>query len=110
MQILTTKSVILYILMAGYIAISFAFACVYDALNLTTAHNLWENFYFSMTTITTVGYGDFTPKGLGQVFACLEMMTGLLYQVVAIGTGSAFLLNLEDSNKKTSSDRIASSP
>jgi ion channel len=41
--------------------------------------------YYSFVTLTTVGYGDFTPApGLGQALAALEGMSGQLYLVTVV--------------------------
>ena len=45
-----------------------------------------RSFYWTIVTITTVGYGDITPQtALGQVIAALAMLTG--YSIIAIPTG-----------------------
>jgi Ion channel len=42
-------------------------------------------FYFSLVTLSTVGYGDITPVSkLARILAALEAMTGLLYIAVLI--------------------------
>ncbi len=42
--------------------------------------------YWTIVTITTVGYGDITPQtSLGQVIASLVMLTG--YSIIAVPTG-----------------------
>jgi len=39
--------------------------------------NLWESFYFSVITFTTLGYGDFHPlNGIGQLLSILEAFIG----------------------------------
>lgn len=45
-----------------------------------------ERVYFSFTTLTTTGYGDFTPaQSLGRALAVVEMLVGQLYLVTVIG-------------------------
>lgn len=45
-----------------------------------------RSIYWTIVTITTVGYGDITPKtDLGQVIASLAMLTG--YSIIAVPTG-----------------------
>jgi voltage-gated potassium channel Kch len=34
--------------------------------------------YFSMVTLTTLGYGDYIPQGAGQYLAAIEAMTGYI--------------------------------
>jgi len=38
-----------------------------------------DAFYFSTTTITTLGYGDITPVGIFRFFVILEVLMGLIY-------------------------------
>ena len=43
-------------------------------------------FYFSMTTLTTLGYGDILPvKPVARSLATLEGLIGQLYPAVLIG-------------------------
>lgn len=45
-----------------------------------------KSVYWTIVTITTVGYGDITPQTpLGQVIAAMAMLTG--YSIIAIPTG-----------------------
>ena len=45
-----------------------------------------RSIYWTIVTITTVGYGDITPQTpLGQVIATMAMLTG--YSIIAIPTG-----------------------
>jgi len=40
--------------------------------------SLYDSFYFSITTYTTVGYGDIAPLGDVRFLAGLEALTGLV--------------------------------
>jgi hypothetical protein len=43
-------------------------------------------FYFSLTTLTTLGYGDILPlKSLARSLATMEGLIGQLYPAVLIG-------------------------
>lgn len=54
-----------------------------------------KSIYWTIVTITTVGYGDITPKtDLGQAIAALTMLIG--YSIIAIPTG---ILTSEISNE-----------
>jgi hypothetical protein len=58
-----------------------SFAVAHDKLLL--AENIY--LYFSLVTITTLGYGDITPIGNHAVsFAVLEAITGQIYLVVVV--------------------------
>lgn len=44
----------------------------------------WQVLYFSIVTITTLGYGDFVPEKWGmmaQIIVTLELLTGLFFIV-----------------------------
>ena len=55
-------------------------------------HQPWaENFsrvaYFSFVTLTTLGYGDISPKlPLAQVVVYLEAMTGIFYMAIVVAS------------------------
>ena len=56
--------------------------------------------YWSVVTMTTVGYGDIAPKTvLGQMLATILMVMG--YGIIAVPTGifSAQLVNIQNQNK-----------
>lgn len=45
------------------------------------------SFYFTVETITTVGYGDFKPiSPIEKIFLIITMITGVLLFTVANGT------------------------
>jgi voltage-gated potassium channel len=45
-----------------------------------------RSIYWTIVTITTVGYGDITPQTvIGQIIATMAMLTG--YSIIAIPTG-----------------------
>ncbi len=51
-----------------------------------TSGTLGDRVYFSFTTLTTTGYGDFTPvTATGHALAVLEMVMGQLYLVTVVG-------------------------
>ena len=75
-----------FILMYLYIFLIFIFAGIY--FNLHAQINLpkdvsklsfWHALYFSAITLTSTGYGDFTPTGLARFFASLQAILGTLY-------------------------------
>ena len=52
--------------------------CFYE-YNSPANLTLSDSLYFSTTTITTLGYGDITPRGVLRYFAMAEVILGLLY-------------------------------
>lgn len=49
--------------------------------------NFFESIYFSVVTLTTLGYGDFLPQNwLSQLFVIYEVLVGILLIVVVIAT------------------------
>jgi len=90
-----------------YLLISFLFALLYHSiylLNTETAFKGLNSFdrkefmYFSLTTLTTVGYGDITP-GLSSTrsLANLEGLIGQLYPAILI----ARLVSMEFESSKS---------
>ncbi len=64
--------------------ILFAFSyLMFDGVSFTgtcLSQKLWQSFYFSVTTFTTLGYGDFQPANLaGQVLALAEALIGAFF-------------------------------
>lgn len=84
-----------YVLTA-YLIVNFFFACIYyfvigvDQLGGMGMESEWrkfaEAFFFSAQTITTVGYGHISPKGLeASAVAAMESLFGLLSFALATG-------------------------
>jgi hypothetical protein len=49
---------------------------VYQQGDMTKAADGWLILYFNFVTILTIGYGDFTPAGMGKVLAISEAIVG----------------------------------
>ena len=56
-----------------------------------------QSFYFSVVTITTVGYGDFTPTNdLSRLFTAIYILVGVSIGLVTLSLiGSELLKNRE---------------
>jgi len=85
----------LAVLFLGYLVLNTLFAILYYAIGTgqlvgaeaPTAYGRFLNtFFFSAHTLTTVGYGNISPKGTGaNVVAVLESLVGVLGFAVATG-------------------------
>lgn len=82
-------------LFLGYLLVNTAFAVVYYALGpgqlqgmdaATDFGRFLNGFFFSSHTLSTVGYGNIAPKGLGgNIVASFEALVGVLGFAVATG-------------------------
>jgi potassium channel LctB len=98
------KTILIYnilFLCSLYFSIAFLFSLMYiilDLLNLGVIVDhyssyfhqqqyidvLTRSFYFSITTLFSVGYGDMTPFGLSKGIAILESMIGYILPYVIV--------------------------
>lgn len=89
----TTWPRFLVAITAGFLLINLLFAGVYEALGIEHLQGVEPEmsafvnaFFFSIHTLTTVGYGNIYPRGVGaNLVAAIEAATGLM--VFAIATG-----------------------
>lgn len=89
----TTWPRFLLFVLVAFLAINMVFACVYLALGIENLQGAERElspfvnaFFFSIHTLTTVGYGNIYPRGTwANVTAAMEAATGLM--VFAIATG-----------------------
>jgi inward rectifier potassium channel len=80
---------------ACYLTINIAFALLYvllgiENLNGVTPGSFWDNFanayFFSSQTLTTVGYGHISPRGLQtNIISAFESFSGLLFFALISG-------------------------
>lgn len=81
----------------GYFMIGIIFVFIYflltnlypDTLNIDVhaKNGFGETFYFSFITLTTIGYGDFSPtSALGQRLAIMEGLIGQFYLAIVMAT------------------------
>ena len=89
----TTWPRFIAVVLVAFLAINTAFACVYLALGIqhlqgaeSEMSQFVNAFFFSVHTLTTVGYGNVYPRGFAaNLVAALEAAAGLM--VFALGTG-----------------------
>ncbi len=93
MLIDTTWPRFFLVVVAGFLLVNLIFACLYLMIGIHSLRGLESDmgafanaFFFSVHTLTTVGYGNVYPEGPGaNVISSLEAATGLM--VFAIATG-----------------------
>ena len=62
---------------------------------------LLSAFYFTIQTMTTVGYGDLSPKNLAErVLGIIIMLVGVISFTFATGSLSSILTNYDQANAK----------
>ncbi|MBU4278155.1 MAG: potassium channel family protein [Proteobacteria bacterium] len=85
---------------AAYVLLAISFSCLYSLLVMLNpqsfhpptllnyqhpAHIYLTMIYFSLVTLTTVGYGDIAPiSGFAQMFAGMEALIGQLYLAILV--------------------------
>lgn len=80
-------------LLGLYVALNFVFACLYvigpNSILNARSNSLADAFFFSVQTMSTVGYGTMSPgTTYGHIIMTIEMMASLM--LVAVATGLMF--------------------
>ena len=83
-----------------------------DDQNDSLSVKLFKRVYFSMTTLSTVGYGDITPiTNLGKVLAALTMFLGIgMFALPAAILASAYYEEIQKRNFLISLETISKIP
>ncbi|UOM35891.1 potassium channel family protein [Acuticoccus sp. I52.16.1] len=88
----------LIVSLLSIVTIILGFANVYAGSGIqhddTVATHWMEYVYFSATTFTTLGYGDFVPCPGVRLFTSLEALFGLLYGPLLVGLSVNKFLSL----------------
>ena len=84
----------IYGVVSAYIILGLMFSAFFAAIDHLSGGHFFANGqpastqtfqYFSFTTLTTLGYGDFTAAGNpGRAFAVLEALTGQIYLITLV--------------------------
>jgi len=112
----TTWPRFLLIVAAVFLAVNMAFAGIYLAIGINHLQGVESElspflnaFFFSVHTLTTVGYGNVYPKGVASnAISALEAATGLM--VFALGTGLLYGRFSRPSARILFSDRALIAP
>lgn len=77
------------------------------ALNGDITSYYIKSFYWALTTLTTIGYGDITPiDNIGRIFTCFIMIIGVGMYGVIIGNISRVLVSA-DRHKEQAKEKIS---
>lgn len=79
------------------------FAVLYSELGIREAgveiHDFWIALYFSVTTLTTLGYGDYVPTPETRVVAAVESLAG--YVLLGLVVASSFAVLAHRSTRRS---------
>ncbi len=80
---------------------SFSFTQGHDRLQLWLSREFFPFFYFSLVTMTTVGYGDMSPvTTAAQSFATMEALVGQIYLTILVARlVGMYLVHQQDSKE-----------
>jgi inward rectifier potassium channel len=85
-------STLLLLCAVAYVALNFFFATTYllvgDCINGARPGSFMDTFSFSVQTLSTIGYGAMSPRGIGNVIVAAEALTGII--CLALATGIVF--------------------
>ena len=67
---------ILFIILVLYITLSSVLLVIFDS----AFNSIWDGFWFSIVTATSVGYGDITPvTSIGKALGVLTIIVGIIF-------------------------------
>ncbi len=76
-ELIQKEGVVVFLYIGGLLAFTLMLMPVLEGPDSPYA-NIWDNFWWFMVTITTVGYGDISPSTLGgKMFAVVVMLSGI---------------------------------
>ncbi len=83
-----------FVLTLSIILIMLSFYLIEKKANPYKMKNLFDSFYYTITTLATVGYGDITPlTNQGKFIAIIAMLFGVILVAGVTGKISSFLVD-----------------
>jgi hypothetical protein len=84
-------STLIWWLLAGVLAaaVSFYFLSnigqgIQSTIDKKSPIDFWDSLYFSIVTVSSLGYGDYRPMGAGRVLATIEVVYGLVFLAIIV--------------------------
>lgn len=76
------------------------FGVMYKATGLTSTRPIDNTayLYFSVMTLTTVGYGDITPTDAGRLVTMIQVLSGYMYMGIFIGVIASLIMSVNQNN------------
>lgn len=106
-RIFKMQSIIIgFLIVVNWIACGWIFIYPMTADSNATTYYI-RSFYWALTTLTTIGYGDITPiDNLGRIFTCGVMIIGVGMYGIVIGNISRILASA-DRHKEQSREKLS---
>jgi voltage-gated potassium channel len=97
-----------YVIGAFWAIAVVVFGVVERLVDPKTFHNVWLGMWWTVETVTTVGYGDIVPgQSAGKIIACFLMLGGLsLISVVTAAITSGFVSRAEARRRAAGEDPV----
>lgn len=87
----------LFLLLLAFAAAYFELGLIDNTLqSRPTIHELGTSLYYSVSTFTTLGYGDYYPTGVGRVFAAIQALTGYVILAIVASTSVSIIASYRD--------------
>jgi hypothetical protein len=81
-----------YVGFAVLCAILYSRTCTVSDVRENSVHGLANLLYFSFTTQSTVGYGDYAPVGYGRLISVVQSLVGMAMNALLLGIAAVKVL------------------
>jgi len=85
-----TRVVLTYVVLLSFALLIASFIWAYAFVVLDVVDGFWQGVYFSIVTLTTLGYGDLVPPEGAELVAAFCAIAGLFL----VGLSTAFVVEI----------------